>query len=642
MTWLSDLPLLLKGGAIGLAISVPVGPIGVLCIQRTLAGGRIVGLVSGLGAATADAIYAAVAALGLVFISETLIGRQPLLRLIGGGILILLGIRILLSRPPEESAPEERVGLGGAYVSTFVLTLTNPLTILFVAAIFAGLGAATESGELTEAAPLVLGVFLGSALWWFLLSGGVSLFRDRVTPRMMRWVNLGSGTIIALFGAAAVIASTAIASAPTIVPIEPGVQETVAIEPQDAAPPGSASTSNSIVDPAYGFTYQQQDGNRIVAGKGQLPQVEPVDIPLGGTPVWLVAAPMREGSVWVAILDDGRAEAFYVTGGTVEPVPIEPSQLPVGMPPMLIVEDGVPKLLTSRALEASDLTHAVTLTSPVKSTATIIGAGDLAFETSGEMVELSINALSDARLLLDGKGQMVLLTDPTTRYGHGVLGDSVEAASITLIDTASSPPVASRLEIDSGKVIEGIAPIWADLDGDGAREIIVTESNAEQGAQIVAYDEQGSRVATGPAIGTGFRWRHQLAVAPFGPGGELELASVLTPHIGGIVEFYRMQGDELEIVAQVPGYSSHEIGSRNLDRALAGDLDGDGRIELLVPDQAQESLGAIRRTNEGAETAWSIPLDGRLSTNLAAVTLPDGVMALGAGLEEGLLRLWLP
>ncbi len=95
-------------------------------------------------------------------------------------------------------------------------------------------------------------------------------------------------------------------------------------------------------------------------------------------------------------------------------------------------------------------------------------------------------------------------------------------------------------------------------------------------------------------------------------------------------------------MAQVPGYSSHEIGSRNLDRALAGDLDGDGRIELLVPDQAQESLGAIRRTNEGAETAWSIPLDGRLSTNLAAVTLPDGILALGVGLEEGLLRLWLP
>ena len=432
------------------------------------------------------------------------------------------------------------------------------------------------------------------------------------------------------------------AGAPTAAPSEPEIQETVAIEPQDAAQPGPASTSNSIVDPAYGFTYQQQDGNRFVAGKGQLPEVEPLDIPLGGIPIWLVAAPIREGSVWVAILDDGRAEAFYVTSETVEPLPIEPSQLPVGMPPMLVVEDGVPFLLTSGDPVASDLTHAVKLTSPVESTSYVTRAGDLAFKTTGEVVRLSANALPDARLLMDGEGRMLLLTDPTTRYGHRVLGDGIEAGSITLIDTDSSPPVASRLEIDPMIVIEGNAPIWADLDGDGVREIIVTESDAEQGAQIVAYDEQGRRMATGPAIGTGFRWRHQLAVAPFGPDGELELASVLTPHIGGIVEFYRMQGDKLEIVAQVVGYSSHEIGSRNLDRALAGDLDGDGRIELLVPDQAQESLGAIRRTNEGAEIVWSISLDGKLSTNLAAVTLSGGVLALGAGLEEGVLRLWLP
>jgi len=210
MTWLSDLPLLLKGGAIGLAISVPVGPIGVLCIQRTLAGGRILGLVSGLGAATADAIYAAVAALGLVFISEILIGQQALLRLIGGGVLIILGLRILLTNPAAGSAPAEKSRLPSAYSSTFVLTLTNPLTILFVAAIFAGLGPAAVSGNLLSRAPLILGVFLGSALWWFLLSGGVSLFRDRVTPRMMKWVNVGSGTIIAVFGAAAIVVSIAV------------------------------------------------------------------------------------------------------------------------------------------------------------------------------------------------------------------------------------------------------------------------------------------------------------------------------------------------------------------------------------------------------------------------------------------------
>jgi hypothetical protein len=414
------------------------------------------------------------------------------------------------------------------------------------------------------------------------------------------------------------------------------------IEPQDAAAPRSDSTSNSIVDPAYGLTYQQQDGNRLVAGQGQLPDIEPIDIVLSGRPIWLVAAPLGEGSIWVAILDDGRAEAFHVTGETVEPIAIEPAQLPAGMPPMLIVEDGIPALLTGQENDPSILTHAVELASPVETTAYITSAGGLVIERNGEIVHLVVNALPDARLLMDGSGRLLMLSDPTTRYGHGVVGDEFEAESITLVETLPSPHISLRLEIESQRVIEGIAPIWADLDGDGVREIIVTESETEQGARIVAYDEQGTRVATGPGIGTAFRWRHQLAVAPFGPDGELELASVLTPHIGGVVEFYQMRGDELEIVAEVPGYSSHTIRSRNLDRAIAGDLDGDGYVELLVPDQAQEFLGAIRRTNDGAETAWSIPLGGRLNTNLAAVTLPSGDLALGAGREDGVLRLWLP
>jgi hypothetical protein len=424
--------------------------------------------------------------------------------------------------------------------------------------------------------------------------------------------------------------------------LEGDVRLIVTTEPQQAATPGFISTSDTNAEPAYGLTYQQLDGNRLVVGQAQLPDIVPVDIPLGGTPTWLVAAPFGEGSIWVAILDDGLVEAFHVMGGTAEPIAIEQSQLPKGMPPMLVVEEGVPVLLTSGELEASDLTHAVKQTSVVESSAYITGAGDLAIEQNGKTVQLNVNALPDARLLMDESGKLLLLSDPTTRYGHGVLGDGIEAASITLVETAPTPRVALRLEIDSGKVIEGISPIWADLDGDGTREIIVTESDAELGAQIVVYNEQGRRVAAGPTIGTGYRWRHQLVVAPFGPRGELELASVLTPHIGGIVEFYRMIGDELEIVARVPGYSSHTIGSRNLDRAIAGDMDGDGLVELLVPDQAQESLGAIRRTNDGAETAWSIPISGRLSTNLAAVALPNGDLALGAGREDGVLRLWLP
>ena len=133
-----------------------------------------------------------------------------------------------------------------------------------------------------------------------------------------------------------------------------------------------------------------------------------------------------------------------------------------------------------------------------------------------------------------------------------------------------------------------------------------------------------------------------MAVAPFGPGGELELAAVLTPHIGGGVEFYRMRANRLEIVARVPGYSPNVIVSRNLDTAIAGDLDGDGRIELLVPDQAQQVLGAIRRNLAGAKTVWTIPIGGKLSTNLAGITLAEGGLAVGIGREDNVLRLWLP
>jgi threonine/homoserine/homoserine lactone efflux protein len=197
--------LFFEGIVIGFAIAAPVGPIGVLCIRRTLAEGRVSGLVSGLGAATADALYGAVAALGLTFVTEFLVGGQAWLRLVGGAFLLFLGVRTFLARPAERAAPAARSGLPGAYASTFFLTLTNPTTILSFAAIFAGLGVAgAASGDVLSAMLLVLGVFLGSAAWWFVLSGATSLFRTRLSVRGLRWVNRISGTVIAAFGVLAV------------------------------------------------------------------------------------------------------------------------------------------------------------------------------------------------------------------------------------------------------------------------------------------------------------------------------------------------------------------------------------------------------------------------------------------------------
>ncbi len=195
-----DITFLLRGLAIGFSIAAPIGPIGVLCIRRTLAEGRAYGLVSGLGAATADAIYGSIAGFGLTFISNFLVGQQAGIRLAGGVFLCYLGLKTLLAKPGEQAAVARGNGLVGAYTSTFFLTLTNPMTIICYTAIFAGLGLASTGGNYASAGGLVLGVFIGSALWWLILSGGVGVFREKFHPRELQWVNRISGVIITTFG----------------------------------------------------------------------------------------------------------------------------------------------------------------------------------------------------------------------------------------------------------------------------------------------------------------------------------------------------------------------------------------------------------------------------------------------------------
>jgi threonine/homoserine/homoserine lactone efflux protein len=183
-----------------------VGPIGILCIRRTLAHGRAVGFASGLGAATADALYGAVAGFGLTLVSDALVGQRLWLQGIGGVFLCFLGLRIWMTPPAAaaRTATSSR-GLLSAWASTFALTVTNPTTILSFAAIFAGLGLGTRAGGWAAPSVMVLGVFLGSALWWLLLSAGVGLFRSGLAPEHLRWINRGAGLVIAGFGIAALV-----------------------------------------------------------------------------------------------------------------------------------------------------------------------------------------------------------------------------------------------------------------------------------------------------------------------------------------------------------------------------------------------------------------------------------------------------
>jgi threonine/homoserine/homoserine lactone efflux protein len=200
--------LLLRGLVLGFAIAASPGPIFFLCVRRTLLGGRVSGLVSGLGVATADAFYAALAAFGVAAVASIFVtGRRPL-AFAGGLILVALGVRILLERPRlgGEEQPQAGRGLAWAYLSTLGLTLTNPATIISFAALAASLGLSAAGGW-ARPSTLVAGVLLGSAAWWMLLAVGVSMLRTRVTGAVVRGISAVSGIAIAVLGVLAVVAA---------------------------------------------------------------------------------------------------------------------------------------------------------------------------------------------------------------------------------------------------------------------------------------------------------------------------------------------------------------------------------------------------------------------------------------------------
>jgi threonine/homoserine/homoserine lactone efflux protein len=200
-----DMSSFFKGVVIGFSIAAPVGPIGLLCIRRTLADGRAMGLATGLGAAAADGVYGLIAGLGLTAVARFLIGVQGALGLVGGLFLCYMGYKTFISRPAEEAANMGEAGsLWRAFGSTFLLTMTNPMTILSFTAIFAGLGLAKGAGA-GGAVPMVLGVFLGSAAWWLLLTTGISLFRHRVDGQTLRWINRIAGGVLVACGVLAAL-----------------------------------------------------------------------------------------------------------------------------------------------------------------------------------------------------------------------------------------------------------------------------------------------------------------------------------------------------------------------------------------------------------------------------------------------------
>ena len=196
-----DLRFFLRGFLLAITIAAPVGPTGVLCMQRTLSGGRWYGFVSGLGASTAHGIFGSIAAFGLTFVSTFFAEHQFWFRLSSGLFICYLGARVFLLVPAQRITPVRGVGYLGGYASIFFLTLLNPITALFFVAVFPVLGHVGQGTSYASASTLVVGVFTGSTLWWFVLSIVTSVFQERVSPPTLRWVNRISGGLIIVFGA---------------------------------------------------------------------------------------------------------------------------------------------------------------------------------------------------------------------------------------------------------------------------------------------------------------------------------------------------------------------------------------------------------------------------------------------------------
>ncbi len=209
--------ILIQGILFGFLLALPVGPVGVLCVQRTLSQGRMHGLISGLGAAFGDALYGAVAAFGISAVEDWITGHQGALRLVGGVVLILLALRTTASmvrNQPVTNEPDEKIrrriethSLVKDFISTFMLAITNPITFIAFAGLLATLGFTEAGRSIGNASTLVAGVFAGSALWWIALSSTASLFRPFVDGTYQVWMDRIVALVLAGFGVYALLTS---------------------------------------------------------------------------------------------------------------------------------------------------------------------------------------------------------------------------------------------------------------------------------------------------------------------------------------------------------------------------------------------------------------------------------------------------
>lgn len=402
---------------------------------------------------------------------------------------------------------------------------------------------------------------------------------------------------------------------------------------------------NPLLD-RYFYTFHNPAGNHIVRGSGTFPDVNVIDVPLHGQPAWAIAYAM-ETAVWHIVLDNGDLEVVeYQPNGSAESLGFEEAWFEGAQPPLV----GVSMVEGTYVLRSDETVSPLSHPIPVNDFEVLYinRNGDVVLGREDAIVAtLPVNAQPDARLVMNKIGQVALYANSTDqRYVHGIMGDRFEGATLLVLEVKDSQiGVLARIDLPGDDVYEGIAPFWADLDGDEIEDLVTTVSNGTSGAKLRAYLWDGRQIkqeVDSLAIGQGNRWRHQLTAAPLGPNGEIEIADVLTPHIGGTLEFFRLDGASLTLSASFPNVTTHVIGSRNLDQTVVGDFNGDGQPEVVVMNTGRNALIGVQHTQNGAEEVWRLDAGAEIITNFAPIELLDDRLGLSVGTAAGTLRIWMP
>ena len=392
----------------------------------------------------------------------------------------------------------------------------------------------------------------------------------------------------------------------------------------------------TYVDPVF-----QPNGNRLAIGSGLgtgfIQQITTKDINLGDVPTWVTGTSTPNGDIWVVALADGTVYGYQIPiGGQPFPFEIPGGRLAPGQPPVLAVQGNSVRLATTPA-NASPNSVPVYLTG--NRAAYVDNLQRLTvLEPDGTLWRPDLKVLPDTRVVQVSPEKVLVLAEPTDRFPHSALGDNLEATAVVVVTVGVNE--VETIYRSGDDVIESIAPLLADADGDGVDDVVLTVSNDSQIWLVVASSTGGGVVAISDPVDRLLGWRHLVAVGPLGPTGQTEIVEMLYPDAQGSVRFLSLSSGKLGVVATRTGYRSHEFGARNLEQAVAADVDRDNYVELVVPTLDRQHIAGVRHGPDGAVDMWSRPLGGTLASNIALLTRPDGTMSVAVATLEGSLRIW--